>query len=199
MLFQCIFIFFLLTSAYYPLNYSLTDDVMQVQYLDVTVMCIVGFGQLMCFTSKLGLSAVGLTFGVTVIAIPSQIWFGQWMSMLAGNLDYPSVILATNKGETQTWTYITTDINALLQGDFAAATVLISLGAVIGKVSPGQVAIMTVMEVFFQAFNKEILCVGLLGTLDMGGTIFVHLFGAQFGLTVSKALRQKDSFWSSCK
>jgi len=97
--------------------------------------------------SKLGMSAVGLSFLVTVIAIPTQIIMGQTMSMIAQNTDYPSVALANAGESTYTWSPIIADINALLQGDFAAAAVLISLGAVIGKVSPSQVALMTILEV----------------------------------------------------
>ena len=103
----------------------------------------------MCFMGKLGLSAVGLSFLVTIIAIPTQIIMGQTMSMIAGNLDYPSVIMANLGESTYNWAPITADVNALLQGDFAAAAVLISLGAGIGKVSPTQVALMTILEVIF--------------------------------------------------
>jgi ammonium transporter Rh len=75
-------------------------------------------------------------------------------------------------------------------GDFAAATVLISYGAVIGKVSPAQLIVMTVLELVFYGLNEG-LAVSELGYADAGGSILIHIFGAYFGLTVSKMMTSK--------
>ena len=49
---------------------------------------------------------------------------------------------------------------------------------------------MTVMETIIFVGN-EIIGRDYLNAVDAGDTIFVHLFGAYFGLTVSRVLYQK--------
>jgi len=48
------------------------------------------------------------------------------------------------------------DISSLVAGDFAAAAVLISFGAVLGRATPTQLLWMAVMEVAFYSANEAI-------------------------------------------
>ena len=48
------------------------------------------------------------------------------------------------------------DAMSLIGAVIAGATVLISFGAVIGKISPLQIVIMTIMEVFFYSVNLHV-------------------------------------------
>jgi len=79
---------------------------------------------------------------------------------------------------------INLDIPALIVGDFGAATVLITFGAVLGKISFGQLWALATLEIIFYSLN-EAVCTGILKANDMGGSMYVHAFGAYFGLAAS--------------
>jgi len=167
----------------YPETFTETDSEQYLFYLNVQVMMLVGFGYLMTFMRKHGLGAVGLTMLITALCMPWCILTGRFFASLAGNYGegYPAMP-DTGSGA---WGPIQLSINAFLQGQFATAAVLISFGGVIGKLTPSQLMIMAIIEVPLYSLNKELFCIGGLGTLDMGGTIFIHLFGAYFGLAVA--------------
>lgn len=82
---------------------------------------------------------------------------------------------------------------SLLNADVATAAVLISVGAVLGKTTPLQLVVMGAVEMVFFAAN-EYLSSHVLQASDLGGSMVVHVFGAYFGLAVSRALgRPKDT------
>ncbi|XP_045116822.1 ammonium transporter Rh type B-like [Portunus trituberculatus] len=133
---------------------------------DIQVMILVGFGFLMTFLRRYGHSALGLTLLLTSLAL--QI----------------SLLLEGVSSTTATGT-ITITIHSLLNGNFASAACLISLGAVLGRTSPTQLLFLVLLEVPVYTLNAH-LCLNVLGIVDHGGSIVIHMFGAFFGLGFSK-------------
>lgn len=144
-----------------------------VIYRDIMVMLLLGFGYLMTFLRKYGLGAVGLTMMLTVLAMQLNVFAESFARFLYGKAD--SLPLAL-------------ELPSLIDGEFSAATLLISYGAVIGRASPVQLVVMAICQAFFYAFNKVIIVFGLCEAEDVGGTLTIHMFGAFFGLAVSHVL-----------
>lgn len=87
-------------------------------YQDVHVMVFVGFGFLMTFLRRYGYGAVGFTFFLSAIAIQWTILVrGFWTRVFHRHFDKIDI-----------------DVLGLINADFGAAAVMISFGAVIGKV-----------------------------------------------------------------
>ena len=76
---------------------------------------------------------------------------------------------------------------SLIGADFACACVLISFGVIIGTASPLMLIVMTMIEVVLFNVN-EVIGRQYFGTRDAGDTIFVHMFGAYFGLAVARVI-----------
>lgn len=138
-------------------------------FQDVHIMIFVGFGFLMTFLKRYGFSAVGFNFLIAAMAI-------QWSAFLNG-------IIHSAGGQF----YM--DVSSLIKADFAAAAALISFGVLIGKTSPLQLLVMTIIELVFFEVNIW-LGEGIIGAADAGGSMFIHMFGAYFGLAVSFVLRK---------
>jgi ammonium transporter Rh len=136
-----------------------------------SVMMFIGFGFLMTFLNKYGLSSIGFNFLVTVLAI-------QWNIFTSGTKGFWYQMYE------QSWNPISLDIELLIESDFAAACMLISMGAVLGKTNALQLAVMVFFEMIFFNFNL-MLSFSWLKISDQGGSIVVHTFGAFFGLAVS--------------
>ncbi|XP_023383452.1 ammonium transporter Rh type A isoform X1 [Pteropus vampyrus] len=136
-------------------------------FQDVHVMIFVGFGFLMTFMKKYGFSSVGINLFIGALGL-------QWGTLIWGILHY--------HGQK-----IPIGIISMINADFSTATVLISFGAVLGKISPIQMLIMTIIEITVFVGN-EYLVVEKFMASDIGASMTIHAFGAYFGLAVAGIL-----------
>jgi len=152
-------------------------------FQDVHVMIFLGFGFLMTFLKKYGLSAVSLNLMCSALAIEVfTLSYGFFhLHCQDPNFTYGS------SNCTSSWPYIDVNVGTMISADFATATVLISFGVVLGVTSPLQLIVMTVIETIIFVVNDTIGR-DYIGAVDAGDSIFVHVFGAYFGLAVVRVL-----------
>ncbi|XP_045897299.1 ammonium transporter Rh type A-like, partial [Micropterus dolomieu] len=106
-------------------------------FQDVHVMIFIGFGFLMTFLKRYGFSSVGINLLLAAFGL-------QWGLFMQG-------IRHMDNGK------IKVSIFKMINADFSTATVLISFGAVLGKTSPVQLLIMTVLEITIFSINEHIV------------------------------------------
>ncbi|XP_009675183.1 ammonium transporter Rh type A [Struthio camelus] len=136
-------------------------------FQDVHVMIFVGFGFLMTFLKKYGFSGVGINMLIAALGL-------QWGTLVQGFWHM--------KGGK-----INVDIKSMINADFSTATALISFGVVLGKTSPVQMLILTILEITIFACNEH-LVTEILQATDVGASMTIHAFGAYFGLAVTLVL-----------
>lgn len=136
-------------------------------FQDVHVMIFIGFGFLMTFLKKYGFSSVGINLLLAAFGL-------QWGLLLQN-------VWHMHDGK------INVSIEKMINADFSTATVLISFGAVLGKTSPVQLLIMTLLEITTFCINEH-LVVEIIGASDVGASMTIHAFGAYFGLAVARVL-----------
>lgn len=146
----------------------------------------IGFGYLMTFMKTYGLGAVGFTMLLTAMALQWYPFCESFFHQIYNNYNYP---------EKESWHFVNIDIYALMNALFGVSAVLISFGAVIGKIKPTQLIIMAIMELVFHAFNYEVILVGAIQVSDVGGTYADHMFGAYFGLAVAMVLTGSNEMY----
>lgn len=145
---------------------SLQDVQMYNRSIHIMAMLLVGFGFLMVFVKKYGRSAVTATYLLVSAAIP--LYFLLSGLGIFGPVKSP-------------------DMEKLILAEFAAASLLICAGAVLGRLKMFQYLVLGVFFILGYMLNEWIVLRGGLGLLkigfvDTGGSIVIHSFGAIFGL-----------------
>jgi len=157
---------------------SLVDVQKYNRSIHIMAMLLVGFGFLMVFVKKYGQSAVTATYLLVSVAIP--VYFCVKSYAVFGD--------ASNA-----------DIDKFILAEFAAASLLICAGAVLGRLKMIQYMIMGVIFTLVYMLNEWVVTGGGFGMVksgfaDTGGSIVIHAFGALFGLGVIKTMTTSSEF-----
>jgi ammonium transporter Rh len=145
-------------------------------FQDVHVMIFVGFGFLMVFMRFYSWSSVGYTYITAAFATQLvPLWIGMWESIFKGHAEKMHI-----------------NIHILIRAEFGAAAVLITMGGLLGKVTEGQLCVIAIIETFFYTLN-ETISLESIPISDIGGSMVIHLFGATFGLALTKVFSDRRS------
>ena len=142
--------------------------------IHIMVMLILGFGFLMVFVRKYGRSALTATYLLVSASIPLYLFIYNYV--------YGSGI----------------EIDKLIFAEFAAASILITAGAVLGRLKMYQYLILALLFIPSYMANEWIMLNGGLNLIpkglfiDTGGSIVIHAFGAIFGLAVAISMTSKQ-------
>jgi ammonium transporter Rh len=169
-----------IASAQTPIQGEIANTVREVQQynfaIHILAMLLVGFGFLMVFVKRYGYGATTGTYLVVAVGIP--LYLGL---RVTGILSAEPVGVHTIKG--------------LLLAEFAVASALIAMGAVLGRLRVYQYAILAAILVPLYMINERLVLDGGLGItkgfMDTAGSIIIHAFGAYFGLGLAVALTSK--------
>ncbi|MGE5417931.1 MAG: ammonium transporter [Acidobacteriota bacterium] len=145
---------------------TIYDTLKYGRSIHILAMLLVGFGFLMVFVRKHGYSSITATFLVVSVALP--------MYMLLKSFGGEHYSLAT------------ININTFLMAEFAAASLLIAIGAPLGRLKMEQYFLMALIFVPAYILNEWLILDSgyFKGFLDTGGSVIIHAFGAYFGLGV---------------
>lgn len=157
---------------------SLLTEVAEVQRynrsIHIMVMLLGGFGFLMVFVKKYGLSAVTATYLLVSTAIPLYMLIKS-----RGIFGEPGQV----------------DIEKLILSEFAAASLLICAGAVLGRLKMIQYIILGLIFIPCYMLNEWLVLERCLdGFVDTGGSIVIHAFGAFFGFGVLMTMTTPKEF-----
>lgn len=140
--------------------------------IHILAMLVVGFGFLMVFVKRYGFSATTGTYLVVATGLPLYMFLRA--NGMVGHALTPH------------------SVETLMLAEFAVATTLIGMGAVLGRLRVFQYALLALLLVPLYALNEWLVLdngSGLTkGFQDSAGSIVIHAFGAYFGLAASLAL-----------
>ena len=143
---------------------TIYDSLKYQKSIHVLAMLLLGFGFLMVFIRKHGFSSVTATFLVVSIALPLY------------------MLIKTYTGEE----FSIVNIDSFILAEFAAASLLIAIGAPLGKLKMDQYILLALLFIPAYILNEWIILESGIfeGFVDVGGSIAIHAFGAYFGLGV---------------
>ena len=144
--------------------------------IHILAMLLLGFGFLMVFVRNYGYSALTGTYLVVAASLP------LYLLLRAHGLWGSEAIAPAS-------------IKALLLAEFAAASALIAMGAVLGRLRLYQYLLLAILIIPAYLLNEWLVLDGGLavmhGFTDTAGSIIIHAFGAYFGIGMALMMRNR--------
>ena len=159
-------VFFCFATDYTTTEYEVKE---YIAFRDIMVMLLLGFGYLMTFLKYYGLSAVGFTMMLSVLSMECNIlveFVIRYMYSSFGGGDEET------GEESDTKLPLPISLPTIIDSEFAAATLMITFGAIIGRATPTQMVVVCVCQSFFYAINKVVFVLGMVRITYM--CIFAH-------------------------
>ena len=150
---------------------TIFDSISYARSIHILAMLLLGFGFLMVFLRGHEFTTLTATFLAVSISIPVYLLV---KSFLPGEFEVMN-------------------ISGFLYAEFAAASLLICMGAVLGRLKMDQYFVLSILFTVAYIFNEWLLLESGLfeGFLDSGGSVASHAFGAYFGLGVVATTAKK--------
>lgn len=153
---------------------TIFDTLCYNRSIHILAMLLLGFGFLMVFVRGHGYSSIAATLLAVSISIPIYMLIKSYM------------------GEGSVL-----DIVPFLFAEFAAASLLIAIGAPLGRLKIEQYMLLSLLFVPIYFLNEWLILESgmFAGFQDTGGSVVIHAFGAYFGmgLVATTAKKFKDA------
>lgn len=157
---------------------TIFDTLRYNRSIHILAMLLLGFGFLMVVIRGHGYSSITATLLAVSISIPIYMLIKCYM------------------GEgTQL------SIDGFMWAEFAAASLLIAIGAPLGRMTMDQYILLAILFVPVYLFNEWLILESgmFTGFQDTGGSVVIHAFGAYFGLGLVAATAKKMSDGPTCE
>ena len=154
---------------------------------DITIRDNMKFNHIYIFFKDIH-AFIFIGFGMLYTALRDHQWSSMFLVLILGviaiEFSFFYYYLWANTFSDQNWSKINIDFQCLSSIEYNAASAIIALGALLGKLSLIQYFVVVVFETFFANLNY-FLCHDVIKVIDNGGSLCIHTFGAVFGLAVS--------------
>ena len=133
-------------------------------FQEINIMIFLGFSFLRAFLKHYSWSSITLTLMGGILSFEFSLFF----------------LICFGALFKKDWSNGKFNFEHLFDASYCSATFIISLGAVLGKLSLAQYFVMILVETIFSTLHYALLR-QVLDIIDIGGALTVHLFGALFG------------------
>ena len=157
---------------------TIFDTLCYNRSIHILAMLLLGFGFLMVVVRGHGYSSITATLLAVSTAIPVYMLIKSFM------------------GEGSALS-----IDAFMWAEFAAASLLIAIGAPLGRLTMDQYLLMGALFIPVYLFNEWLILESgmFTGFQDTGGSVVIHAFGAYFGLGLVATTAKKFETGPSCE